>query len=102
MYSFFRMRMYQTIASSFPERDLSHQIRSIQPVVQKWKGRCSAQLDLVGICSSNSIFQMVPPVEQEMACPFSISDAYDGKTYYVTPGCVVYVAKEDAFYDPCR
>lgn len=43
-------------------------------------------------------------------CPFTISDNYALNSYYVTPGCAVYITSgtstqpglKGAFYDPCR
>lgn len=67
-----------------------------------WRGRCEAQLQMVGMCRSNSVFNMIPAEEKVFDCPFVISDDYHNgaQRYYVTPGCLVYV--DDKFYDPCR
>lgn len=103
-----RMRMYESIHYSV--RDVSLEMQRQEPVVQRWKRRCESQLDLIGVCSSNGVFEMIPPSEQKVDCPFRISDAYDSASYYITPGCVVYIAAgistqeglRGAFYNPCR
>lgn len=85
-------------------------------MVRTWKRRCEAQLELVGVCRSNSVFDIIPLVKSEVECPFVISDDYYASKppndYYVTTGCMVFIASatsspvnsmiRGAFFNPCR
>jgi hypothetical protein len=103
--------MYEAIAAA-GIRDTTAELAVAEPVLQTWRRRCDAQLELVGVCRSNSVFEMIPPVDPTsgISCPFRIVDAYSTKAYYVTPGCAVYIASASssqeglsgAFFDPCR
>jgi hypothetical protein len=77
------------------------------PVVESWKTKCEVQLDMLGVCRSNALFEYVPDEQHVYDCPFTISDAYKAKNYYVTPGCLVWTNVINSetggnFYDPCR
>ena len=92
-------------------RDTTDELAKIEPTLQSWRRRCEAQLEMIGVCRSNSVFEMIPPEKPKgISCPFTISENYDTSAYYVTPGCAVYLSAgtstqpglRGAFYDPCR
>jgi hypothetical protein len=105
--------MYEAISSA-GIRDTSMELAEVEPILQSWRRRCEAQLDMIGVCRSNGVFEMFPSanVAASIQCPFRILDDYATTTtkYYVSPGCIVYVASgistqpglRGAFYDPCR
>lgn len=105
--------MYEAISAA-GIRDTSIELAEVEPILQSWRRRCEAQLDMIGVCRSNGVFEMFPSsqVAASIQCPFRISDDYSTTTtkYYVSPGCIVYVASgistqpglRGAFYDPCR
>jgi hypothetical protein len=78
-----------------------------EPVVLEWRTKCEVQLEMLGVCRSNQLFDYVPSEERFYDCPFTITDSYADKQYYVTPGCLVWVrrdtdAKDGSFYDPSK
>jgi hypothetical protein len=85
---------------------MRHHLDVQEPVVLLWKTKCEVQLEMLGVCNSNALFEYVPEVEREYSCPFTItSPAYSTRQYYVTPGCLVWVKSEvtgegGSFYDP--
>jgi hypothetical protein len=78
-------------------RDVGVEIEVQEGVVDKWRGRCSVQLDMLGMCRSSGVYQMAPEPMKTYQCPFTVQDAYDpsNPTYYVTPGCLVYKFSSD-------
>ena len=115
---FSRLRMLRAIYSISPERDsaaaaaadkkavggqVSEQIRFQKSVTDLWRGRCESQLNMLGVCKSNGLFDLVPKKQFAYDCPFVISNPYsEGSAgYYVTPkGCLLYY--KGSFYNPCR
>jgi hypothetical protein len=90
-------------STSFLQDEISHQ----KSVVDRWKGRCESQLNMLAVCKSNGIFDLVPREPVPYDCPFAISTPYynaatgSGTKYYVTPtGCLLYY--QGSFYQPCR
>lgn len=108
-----RLRMLRAIYSVSPERNsagnskvgghVGEQIRFQKSVTDLWRGRCESQLNMLGVCKSNGLFDLVPKNEFAYDCPFVISNPYNGGAagYYVTPkGCLLYY--KGSFYNPCR
>ena len=80
---------------------IEDQIRQQRSVLDSWKGRCESQLNMLAVCKSNGVFDMIPGTEFAYDCPFTITTKYNTGTYYVTPGsCLLYYAGE--FFNPCR
>ena len=94
---------------------LNVQMGNQEAVTLLWKRRCEAQLQFLGVCKGNAVFEMVPPIQHtDIECPFTILDDYDNLNYYITPGCAVFIAEGQsaqkqelgsreggAFYNPC-
>ncbi len=99
-----RLRMLRAIQSISRQTSIMQQeIRFQKSVVDRWKGRCESQLNMLGVCKSNGLFELVPGKEFPYDCPFVISNPYNsGKAgYYVTPkGCLLFY--KGSFYNPCR
>lgn len=106
---FLRLRVLRSLEESMVNISSSERMQKLkeaanlqQAVVQSWKHKCESQLGMVAVCQSNSLFELVPEKPYAYACPFTISDAYTGGNYYVGPSsCLVYVAREKSFFDPC-
>jgi hypothetical protein len=105
---YLRLRVMDMISRS-TLKDMQQQMDAQEPVVAQWKTRCEVQLEMLGVCRSNALFEYVPNEQRPYDCPFEITDAYDAKTYYVTPGCLVWTTVLQTgtdgggdFYDPCR
>lgn len=80
---------------------LDENIERQEAIVGEWRARCSAQLDMLGVCNSNRIFNIVPTRIRDYNCPFKVADSENVSTYYVTSGCIMFLADDDAFFDPC-
>jgi hypothetical protein len=65
-----------------------------QQVYQWWRRRCEAQLQMLGVCKTHGVLQIIPEVRHEVDCPFEIEDAYEQQTFYVTAGCLVYIKEQ--------
>jgi hypothetical protein len=94
-----KVRIMEMLHNTWPDKGGELPIQ--RGVLVKWKNLCASQLNMMGMCKSHGVFKMVPAVEKNFSCPFTISDAYSTQAYYVTPGCLVYNVNLDRFYDPC-
>ena len=80
---------------------IEDEIMQQKSVLDLWKGKCESQLNMLAVCKSNGIFDMIPSSEFAYDCPFTISTPYASKRYYVTPqSCLLYYSGE--FFNPCR
>lgn len=106
-----KLRIIQIISEN--HRPVVEEIRSQDAVVLKWKRRCETQLQLLGMCRANRVFEMIPSEDAVQAgkikCPFIITTSYSLMQYYITPGCLVYIKDvespqglQGAFFNPCR
>lgn len=95
---------------TLPQR-IQIELEGQEATASSWRARCEGQLDLLGVCSSNGVFEMFPDPEPDWgeACPFVLSEPYTvrktERRHYVTPGCLVFIqdpGSPGAFYDPCR
>ena len=70
-----------------------------QIISSKWEAKCNTQLHLLSTCHHMRVFEFVPASPTSQECPFLI----DGSSrHYVTqPGCIVYIERLDAFFNPC-
>jgi hypothetical protein len=101
---YLRLRVMDMIAEN-GLKDMRSYMDTQEPVVARWRTKCELQLDMLGICKSNGLFDYVPVVEHPYDCPFRITDDYTDREYYVTPGCLVWIRDSPtigSFYDPCR
>jgi hypothetical protein len=99
-----RLRVLKMLQTTLRGRAVELELKANlqQAAVARWKHQCESQLGMLAVCKSNGVFEMIPEVAKPHDCPFNISDAYDGKKYYVGPAsCLVYIASTNAFYDPC-
>lgn len=71
-------------------------------VMEKWEKTCNANLHLLSTCNHMEVLEYVPPdpPSPQAECPFTVSGPV-GAYYVSNPGCIVYVQRTDAFYDPC-
>ena len=99
--------LIKTSTNSASSTILEDEIRKQKSVTDQWKGRCESQLNMLAICKSNGVFDIIPRQEIPYECPFKIKNLYYNSTskigtkYYVTPtGCLLYY--ENNFYNPCR
>jgi hypothetical protein len=105
---FSKLRILRAISSDI--KDIGSDVAAQESVVTVWRSRCDAQLQLLGACKGNNIYEMVPNLEfKNIDCPFKISDDYALGLYYITPGCLVYVKETSneqqlvgAFFNPCK
>lgn len=117
-----KLRLIELMAAKIQEEDpqrssqgeppprIQDELRAQQAAASLWRIKCEAQLDLLGVCSSNGVFRMIPDPQVPQACPYAISDPYTTQSserrWYVTPGCLLYVSEpgqdDGAFFDPCR
>ena len=76
-----------------------------------WRRRCKIELDNIGICALRGVYDLPPPHNYEVSCPFTLenlnmnrvlepllTDGVDVCTY-VTENCLVRCGSN--FYDPC-
>lgn len=70
-----------------------------QQVYQRWRRRCEVQLQTLGVCKTHGVLQIIPKVQHEVDCPFKITDSYEQQTFYVTPGCLVYIKAKVIHFD---
>lgn len=101
---YLRLRVTQSIHDS-KIRDVGSRLETLKEVAATWRARCEVQLEMVGMCKSNGVFEIIPEVEKAYECPFQVVDpAYESREYYVIPtSCIVYVGGvTNAFFDPCK
>jgi len=96
---YMRLNIIRAINSSGIRNTVSH-IQQQSLVTGDWKLKCETQLELLGVCLSNRVFEMIPQVPRTPSCPFTINAG--ATDYYVSSGCIVYKKSANAFYDPCR
>jgi len=76
----------------------SQQYATQANLVNLWRRKCSAQLQLIHLCVSMNIF--VPPTQKVSARRCQHFVPLQGPTYYTTKDCLVSI--DNVFYDPCR
>lgn len=103
---FSRLRMLRAIQSVAPlsAAHLRDELSMQKSVADRWKGRCESQLNMLAVCKSNGLFDLVPKKEFAYDCPFVISDSYaqGSGQYYVTPTSACLLYYKGSFYNPCR
>ena len=80
---------------------ITSQISMQQTVLYDWRHKCEVQLDTIGLCNSNRVFNIIPDRIRPYDCPFTIVAPSQGVGYYVTAACIVFINITDHFYDPC-
>jgi len=68
-------------------------------VEERWRSRCTYQLEVVGICNLRNVYSLVPPGMQSTAhCKFTLAPDACAR-FYVTDSCLLMCDGE--LYDPC-
>ena len=85
-------------------------LATLSGTMRKWRQKCSAQIDLLGVCvmtkaldSKNGVYSSGPPSH----CAFRLDDSkYMTPLGYITPGCLVYAygfnGASATIHDPCQ